>query len=178
MKLSKSLYTRGLQCSKSLWLKKYKPEVLTPPDKQTLAVFETGHRVGELACQLFPNGKEVPFKGTTFDEKISLTNKWMEEGIRDICEATFNYDDVLVMIDILHINDDGSVEIYEVKSSTEVKDIYLHDAAIQYYVLSGLGYPVKSVNIVHINNKYVREERLEIEKLFTIADVSDFVHTA
>ncbi|MDN5048576.1 WYL domain-containing protein [Aliarcobacter butzleri] len=29
MKLSKSLYTRGLQCQKSLWLKKYKKDVLT-----------------------------------------------------------------------------------------------------------------------------------------------------
>ncbi len=175
MNLSKSLYTRGLQCSKSLWLKKYRPDVLTPPDKQTLAVFETGHKVGELACQLFPNGKEVPFEGTTFDEKITLTKKWIEEGTRDIYEATFNYDDVLVMVDILHINDDGSVEIYEVKSSTEVKDIYLHDASIQYYVLKGLGYDVKKTSIVHLNNQYVREEHLEIDKLFTVADVSETV---
>lgn len=28
MKLSKSLYTTGIQCSKALWLKKYKSEVL------------------------------------------------------------------------------------------------------------------------------------------------------
>ncbi len=32
MNLSKSLYARGLQCSKSLWLKKYRSNVLTPPD--------------------------------------------------------------------------------------------------------------------------------------------------
>ena len=173
MNLSKSLYTRGLQCSKSLWLKKYRSDVLTPPDKQTLAVFEVGHRVGELACELFPNGREIPFEGTTFDEKIVLTRKWMKEGIQNIYEATFKYDNILVMVDILHINEDGSVEIYEVKSSTEVKDIYLHDASIQYYVLKGLGYDVKKTSIVHLNNKYVREESLEIDKLFTMADVSD-----
>ena len=69
MNLSKSLYIRGLQCTKSLWLKKYKPEVLTPPDKQTLAIFETGDKVGALACNLFPYGKEIPFEGTTFDEE-------------------------------------------------------------------------------------------------------------
>ena len=61
MTLSKSLYTRAIQCPKSLWLKKYKPEVLTPPDASAKAVFETGNAVGELACQLFPHGKEVPF---------------------------------------------------------------------------------------------------------------------
>lgn len=175
MYLSKSLYTRGIQCSKSLWLKKYRPDTLTPPDKQTLAVFEVGHRVGELACQLFPNGKEIPFDGCTFDQKIAMTQKWMDEGIKNIYEATFNYDNILVMVDILHINDDGSVEIYEVKSSTEVKDIYLHDASIQCYVLSGLGYDVRNTSIVHLNNQYVRGDELEIDKLFTIADVSSEV---
>ena len=175
MNLSKSLYTRGLQCSKSLWLKKYKKDVLTPPDAQAKAIFETGDKVGALACQLFPEGKEIPFEGTTFDEKIALTQRLMNEGIKNIYEATFNYDEVLVMVDILHINDDGSVEINEVKSSTEVKDVYLHDASIQYYVLNGLGFNVKQANIVHINNKYVRGDELEIDKLFSIVDVFDEV---
>jgi hypothetical protein len=175
MTLSKSLYTRGLQCSKSLWLKKYKKDVLTPPDAQAQAIFETGDKVGALACQLFPEGKEIPFEGTTFDEKIALTKQWMCEGVKNIYEATFKYDDILVMVDILHINDDGSIEINEVKSSTEVKDVYLHDASIQYYVLNGLGYDVKKTNIVHINNKYIRDEELEIDKLFSVVDVSDEV---
>lgn len=175
MNLSKSLYTRGLQCSKSLWLKKYKSEVLTPPDASAKAIFELGDKVGALACQLFPNGKKIPFEGTSFDEKIALTLRLMDEGEKNIYEATFKYDDVLVMIDILHINDDGSVEINEVKSSTEVKDVYLYDASIQYYVLNGLGYDVKKINIVHINNKYIRDDELEIDKLFSIVDVSDEV---
>ncbi|MCD6135291.1 DUF2779 domain-containing protein [Candidatus Bipolaricaulota bacterium] len=175
MNLSKSLYTRGLQCTKSLWLKKYNRDVLTPPGAQSQAVFATGDKVGALACELFPDGKEIPFEGTTFDEKIALTQRWMKEGITNIYEATFNFDNILVMVDILHINDDGSVEIYEVKSSTEVKDVYLHDASIQYYVLNGLGYTVKTSNIVHINNKYVRDDALEIDKLFTIANISDEV---
>lgn len=175
MNLSKSLYTRGLQCTKSLWLKKYKKEVLTPPDAQAKAIFETGDRVGALACQLFPDGREIPFEGTSFDEKIALTQRWIDEGIKNIYEATFNYDEILVMVDILHINEDGSIEINEVKSSTEVKDVYLHDASIQYYVLNGLGFNVKKTNIVHINNKYVRGDELEIDKLFSIVDVSDEV---
>lgn len=174
MTLSKSLYIRGLQCSKSLWLKKYKKDVLTPPDAQ--AIFETGNKVGALACQIFPDGREIPFEGTTFDEKIALTLKFIDEGVKNIYEAAFKYADILVMVDILHINDDGSVEINEVKSSTEVKDVYLHDASIQYYVLNGLGYDVKKTNIIHINNKYIRADELEIEKLFSIVDISDEIH--
>ena len=99
----------------------------------------------------------------------------MKEGITNIYEATFNFDNILVMVDVLHINADGSMEIYEVKSSTEVKNVYLHDASIQYYVLNGLGYKVNTTNIVHINNQYVRGDALEIDKLFTIDNITDEV---
>ncbi len=43
MNLSKSLYTKAIQCPKALCLKKYKKEILTPPDESALAVFETGN---------------------------------------------------------------------------------------------------------------------------------------
>ncbi len=170
MNLSKSLYTRGLQCPKSLWLKKNNKEVLT--DLEDTTVFEVGNKVGVLACKLFPSGKEIPYNGTTFEEKINLTKKYLKEGVKNIYEATFSFENIIIMIDVLHVNDDGSLEINEVKSSTEVKEIYLHDASIQYYVLNGLGFNVQKTNIVHINNNYVREEELEIEKLFSIINVT------
>jgi hypothetical protein len=175
MYLSKSQYIRGLQCVKSLWLKKYRSDQLTPPDSSAEATFEVGNRVGELACQLFPNGKEVPFDGTTFDEKIALTQQWIDEGVQNIYEASFSFDGIFIMIDILHRCEDGRVEIYEVKSSTEVKEVYLHDASVQHYVLEGLGFDVKATHIVHLNNQYVREQQLDIQQLFSIVNVSDEV---
>jgi len=48
MILSKSLYARVIQFPKALWLKKYKPSVLTPPDASIQAVFETGNAVGGM----------------------------------------------------------------------------------------------------------------------------------
>ncbi|GIT97991.1 DUF2779 domain-containing protein [Sulfurovum sp. TSL1] len=170
MILSKSLYTRGIQCPKSLWLKKYKPEVLTPPDASTQAVFETGNIVGELACQLFPDGKEVLFS-RDYGEMIATTKAYIDEGVQNIYEATFNYNGILVMVDILHVEPDG-IEIYEVKSSTSVKDIYLHDVSIQYYVLKNLGFAIKSANVVHIDNTYVRGDELDIDELFSVVDVT------
>jgi len=89
MRLSKSLYTRGLQCVKSLWIKKYNKAVLAQPDSSAQAVFETGDKVGGLACELFPNGREIPFDGTSFEEKIALTKQWMKEGLNNIYEAAF-----------------------------------------------------------------------------------------
>jgi hypothetical protein len=171
--LSKSLYTRAIQCPKSLWLKKYKPEVLTLPDTSHEAIFETGNAVGDLACQLFPNGQEIPYN-QNYDEMIAQTQALIEAGVPYIYEATFSYDGILVMVDILQVDETG-VSIYEVKSSTGVKEIYLHDVAIQYYVLSRLGFRVNGSYVIHIDNSYVRGDVLEIEELFCKVDVTDEV---
>ncbi|MFY9143120.1 DUF2779 domain-containing protein [Sulfuricurvum sp.] len=174
MTLSKSLYTRGIQCSKSLWLKKYSSEVLTPPDATALARFETGNIVGDLACALFPNGREVPYMEKNFAGMAELTREWMDEGLEYIYEATFIHEGIVVMVDVLRITPYG-VEIYEVKSSSEVKDIYLHDVSIQRYVLESLGHTVTNCYVVHIDTSYVRGDDLDLSALFTIADVSEAV---
>lgn len=175
MHLSKSLYTRGVQCPKSLWLKKYNPNVLTPPDTSKKAIFENGNKIGKLAWELFPKGKEVPHDKTSFANMIDLTQEYIDKGVKDIYEATFSYQSIIIMVDILHINKDGSVEINEVKSSTEVKEINLHDAAIQFYVLNGLGYDVNRVNIIHVNNQYIRSKELDVNELLISVDISDEV---
>jgi len=180
--LSKSLYTRGLQCTKVLWLKKYKKDVLTPPSEQALSVFKTGDVVGGLACDLFPRGKEIPFNRDKIDGMLELTKQYIDEGVKDIYEATFKYEGVLIMVDILHINDDGSVEIYEVKSSTwsakkKISEIqkYIEDASIQHYVLDGCGFEIKKTSIVLLNTDYIMGTELEIDKLFSIVDVTENV---
>ena len=168
--LSKSLYVRGLQCPKSLWLKKYKRDVL---DQNTdPAVFETGNIVGELACELFGGGKRIKFDGGSFDEKIVQTENFIKNGEKAIYEATFCFDEILVMVDILQVVD-GKLIINEVKSSTSLSDVYVDDASIQYYVISSLGYEVERINVIYLNNQYIRGEKLEFDKLFTVNDVTD-----
>ena len=171
MALSKSLYIRGLQCEKSLWLKKKKPGVLQAPDDGAQAIFDTGTSVGELACELFSGGERIEYAGD-FNAQMAKTKGLIERGTKVIYEATFCFDGILVMVDILRICEDGLI-INEVKSSTSVKDVYIDDASIQYYVISSLGYKVSGVNIIHIDNSYVRGEKLELEKLFHTEDVTE-----
>ena len=173
MALSKSLYIRGLQCEKSLWLKKKKPEVLQAPDDGAQAIFDTGTSVGELACELFSGGERIEYTGD-FGSQMAKTKKLIEHGARVIYEATFCFDSILVMVDILRIGKDELV-INEVKSSTSVKDVYIDDASIQYYVISSLGYKVSAININHIDNSYVRGEKLELDKFFYAEDVTEQV---
>ena len=167
--LSKSRYCKCVQCQKILWLKKYKPEYAVQTAKDS--VLENGSKVGELAKGLFGKYEDVEYN-EDLNVMIEKTQELLKNNSPIITEASFNYDNNFCSVDILKNNIDG-VEIYEVKSSTEVHDIYLDDVAYQYYVLSNLGLKVNRACIVYINNQYIRDEELEIDKLFNIEDITD-----
>ena len=65
------------------------------------------------------------------------------------------------------------MELYEVKSSTGMRDIYFDDVGFQCYVLSMLGYDIRRACFVHVNNQYVRHGDLDLQKLFAIEDITD-----
>ena len=168
--LSKSQFTRGLQCHKSLWLLKNRPELRAEPDAALQARFDAGTEVGILAQQLFPGGTALEYS-SGISRNISTTQKLIASGSDTIYEATFRHDNVLAMVDILHRRPDGW-ELYEVKSSTETKDIFINDTAIQYYVVTGAGISISRVFLVHLNNQYTRMGELDLHKLFAIDDVT------
>ena len=80
--LSKSKFVSGIQCEKKLWFdfnrKDLKPEI----DDQTQAVFDLGHRIGTLAQEMFPNGKDAtPEDFSNFQPSIENTKKWISEKV-------------------------------------------------------------------------------------------------
>lgn len=172
--LSKSLFMKGLQCHKSLWLHKYQPELLDEATDGQEALYQSGSEVGRLAQDLFPGGFTIPYEGLSHADQIGLTQREMEKGTKTIYEAAFSHDGVFVKVDILHKGKKGW-ELYEVKSSTKEKDEYLNDIAIQYYVVKGSGLDISKAALVHINPDYVRNGDIDARKLFTIRDVTDRV---
>lgn len=178
MYLSKSKYCDGVTCPKILWLKKNKPE-LFDASVMKQSVLETGNKVGDLAMGLFGEYVEV----TTIDDNgklnvskmIERTNEELSKGTENICEASFSYNGLYCAVDILKNHGNNNVEIYEVKSSKEVKDINIDDASYQNYVLTNLGYNVNKVHIVHINKKYVRHGEIDLNELFVIEEVTEKV---
>lgn len=169
--LSKSQFTRGVQCHKALWLYRNMPELRALPDAATEARFEAGKEVHAVARELYPGGVLIEYDREKFGEKIRETRDAIARGIGTIYEAAFSHDDVLVMVDILRKGARGW-ELCEVKSSSSVKDHHLPDAAIQYHVLEGAGLKMTKASIVHLNREYVRDGDLEIRKLFTVSDVT------
>jgi hypothetical protein len=171
MNLSKSRYTTGVTCSKKLWLSCYKKEEAC--DTGNDAVLENGNKVGDLARSLFGEYKLINFD-TNFQNMIDETNKLLENKPNIICEASFSYENNFCSVDILK-NDIDGVELYEVKSSTKVEDIYIEDITYQTWVLKKCGLNVKKSYLVHINNKYVKNGELDINELFHIEDLTDIL---
>jgi len=170
-RLSKSTYCDATQCNKILWLDKYKSNVAEEADNEDR--IETGQEVGELAKKLFGEGKDISYD-LGLAQMIIKTEEYIEEGTEIITEASFAYKNCFCSVDILK-NNHGKLEIYEVKSGTKETDRYVNDIAYQYYVLRNLGYIIDSANLVYINNKYIRKGELELDKLFTIDDITTTV---
>ena len=170
-RFSKSRYCSGVQCPKILWLKKNKPE-LFDSSVMNETILNTGNEVGDLAMGLFGDFTEVPFSENLSD-MIPATQKLLDNGVKNIAEASFSFDNCFCSVDILKNLGNNRVELYEVKSSTSVKDIYKDDVAYQNYVLTKLGFQVEKVCLVHINNQYVRQGDIELEKFFTIEDLTE-----
>ena len=170
MYLSKSKYCNAVQCKKMLWLNEYKPE-----EKESLneSVLENGTQVGELAKNLFGFHIDVSFN-ENLKQMIEDTKSLLYLDKVVITEASFEYDNNFCSVDILKKNK-SDFEIYEVKSSTEVKDIYKEDISYQYYILNNLGYNVTKASIVYINSQYERNGELNLKELFNIEDVTEYV---
>jgi hypothetical protein len=173
--LSKSTYIRGLQCEKSLYLYKHNYNLRDGVSSQLQAIFNQGTNVGLLSQQLFPNGADAsPSDHFKIQESVLKTKEFIERGESIIYEATFQYNGVLVALDIL-VKDKVGWKAYEVKSSTSISETYINDTAIQYYAITNSGIELKDISIVYINNQYIKKGDIDVKELFTIESVLERV---
>ena len=188
--LTKTLYNYGKQCHKLMYLyKHYKRhegdeeggeegitrEEYTP---QEISIMENGKKVGKLAQELFPGGVDCsPETFYNFSSSIPKTRKLISINMPVLYEAYFESSEVLVGVDILVKNKNGNGwDLYEVKSSTSVKNEHINDISLQYYILKQSGIVVNSANIIHIDSNYIWEGGpIDIHKLFRIVDVTEVV---
>jgi len=175
MQLSKSQYMRGLQCPKALWLFKYRQELMAEPDARRQHLFDTGHRVGELAQQLFPGGFEVAYRAGDYLGMIDETVQSIRQG-DVVYEGSFATGGVFVRADIL-VRNGEAWDLYEIKATARTKAVHKPDVAVQWYVI-GRHLPLGRAHLVHLNTDYVRDGALDVQNLFTIDDVTEAVEDA
>ena len=169
MILSKSKYTKGVICKKALWLSCYKDELKEEIANDTILL--NGKKVGELARGLFGDYELINFDSDHL-KMVNDTCKAMNNMANIICEASFIFNKCFCSVDILK-NDIDGVEIYEVKASTKINKIYYKDIAYQTWILKKIGINVKKSYIVYVNNKYIKEGSIDLNKYFVIEDVTD-----
>lgn len=171
--ITKSQFLKGIQCLKSLYLHKYQPELIPEVDESQKTLFQSGKEVGLIARGLFPGGVEIIFDPENFSKQLDQTKTGIKKGAKILYEAAFNHNGVFIKSDILKMGTKGW-ELYEVKSSTKIKeeDLHFEDVAFQCYVLNGIGLPISKAHLVHINNQYEKNGDIEVEKLFTINDIT------
>jgi hypothetical protein len=170
MNISKSNYISAKQCYKRLWLQKHQPEN-GEMDEVTKIRLDIGKAIEKLSWNLFPDGVLVEYDHN-ISNRTKVTKELLDNKIKIIYEAAFIYKNLIAICDIVVVSDEG-IEIYEVKSSTAMKDTYYDDISFQSYVVEQCGYKVSKANIIHINNEYERSGELEYDKLFKKVDVTD-----
>jgi hypothetical protein len=171
--LSKSKLMSSLQCAKRLYLEVHQPE-LADVSIDLEARFDTGHRVGEVARSLYPQGRLIPHgddPGAALQETAAaLAN----DGDLLLFEPAFRHGGVLIRADLL-FRRSGRYRLVEVKASTSIETHHYQDAAIQAWVIDGAGCPIDAVSIAHVDNTFVYLGGGDYQGLLKSVDVTEEV---
>jgi hypothetical protein len=163
--ISKTSFLKFDQCSKAFFLYKNFPYLRDKIGVDKQLTFKRGHDVGFFAQQLFPGGRDVSKETKNAAEALALTATLIAEKVPVIYEATFVFNGVLIMADILCLSEE-KYTAYEIKSSLKVSETYIKDACLQYYVLKNTLPGFDDLFLVTLNPDYVREAEIEPKKLF------------
>ena len=140
------------------------------------AKFQRGTDVGMLAHEVYPGGIDMsPNSPSQFPKKVKETwENLSKPEVNVMYEAVFQYNDTLIMLDMLVRDEDRWLAI-EVKSSLRLSDTYYNDAALQYYVLHGCGVPLSDFRLMYLNGEYEKQGPIDVHQLFKTESVMEFV---
>ena len=157
--LTKSEFLAWRDCAKSAWLARHRPDTVSarPPSAFDRMLMADGYAV------------EREFR--------SLVQGWPDAAECEF-QVTFESDGCLARVDLVRWRSDGSIDIFEVKSSTSLKSgtrDHLFDLAFQCDVARRAGVEVVNAYLVHVDGTYVRDGELVPEDLFVIVDATTMV---
>ena len=125
MDLSKTYFLQYLRCPESLWLLKNKPETY-PKGEFSLflnKLVKEGYEVEEYAKKMFSNSLDL----TDNNSPINTQEKLKEKYTFYFQPSFISNKGIFARIDVLQKLDNGSFHIYEVKSSTSIKQDKKHN---------------------------------------------------
>ncbi|GJL48877.1 DUF2779 domain-containing protein [Candidatus Nitrospira salsa] len=177
IRLSKSKFLSGLQCTKRLYYEVHTPELAGEIDPERQAIMNMGTEIGEIARRRFPHGILVTETYRQTSAALRRTTELVEDQTTSVIfEGAFEWQGTLVRADILERVEHDTWKLIEVKSTAKVKPIHIHDLAVQAEVLLGAGIQLVGFGLMHLNTRYVYEGGpLDLEALFIIEDLTEVV---
>ncbi len=171
--MTKSQYLAVKFCEKRGWLeqRKRKEEKQSAETKEKLS---NGITVGDCAKKYFGDYEEVEWTYKK-SEMVDNTLLYINAGVKTIAEATFMANGCYCQADLVRVLDDGSLNVYEVKSSANVKEYHILDMAFQYYTITNAGFKINAFFHMGVDSKYVRVGELNLQELFKVQDFTDRV---
>ncbi len=168
--LSKTKLMRGYQCLKSIYLTVHQKELEPPVTPELQAIFDQGNEVGVEARTRFPNGVLVDNPAWDFFGALKKTRDLLKEETEVIFEAAFEYQGCFARADVIvYSHETKRWSIFEVKSTTKVKEEHYHDVGLQAWIMANAGLPIEKISIMHLNNEC---KFPNLEKLFTTEDIT------
>ncbi len=176
MQLSKSEYMMYLKHPAWVWYKKHDKAKLPEIDAATQAMFDAGAAFEAYAEQRFENGHKLGFDN--YQEYLDLPDRTRAvlAGDTDILlQGRFVGDHITCICDGVVKVDQETLDIYEIKSSTKVKDEHISDLGFQLVVLEQAGWRVRNVHIIHVDTAYTRQGDIDPFGISLSVDVTDRV---
>jgi hypothetical protein len=158
LQLSKTDFLQFLHCAKSLWLLRRKP-----------TLYQHGP-FSDYLQKIVTEGYEIElYLKTYFSSQVDAVKYSYQTGFK-------TGEGLYAIADCTRQNDDGTIDIYEVKSSTSVQrgspQNQIKDASFQKIAAEGAGFKVARVFIVHLNSQYARNGAIDTDELLVFADVT------
>lgn len=152
--LSKTRLMRGYQCLKSIYLTIHNKEFEPPVTPDLQAIFDQGNIVGAEARKKYPMGVMVENPAWDFYGALRKTRDLLEKETEVIFEPAFEYKGCFARADIIiYSRETKRWSVFEVKSTTKVKDEHLDDVGLQAWIMANAGLPIEKVCIMHLNSE-------------------------
>jgi len=178
VQLSKTDYTTYLKHPAWLWLRKHDKQKLPPIDPALQAIFDTGHEFEQYAETQFPDGITIGFDSyNQYRTLPARTTAALESGAKTIFQGRFEAERLTFICDVIQVVGQDEVDLFEIKSSTSAKPEHIVDLAFQMVVLEKCGFKVRNIAVIHVDNQYVRNGKVDPAGITATTDVTESVKT-
>jgi hypothetical protein len=172
--LTKSNFNSYLVHPAKLWLAKHDPEKLPPWDEASEALAVQGRQIEAIARRRWSDGLMI--SGSLFDTP-DITRVTAQKGIEVIFEgAVLTSRKLYAAADVLVKQPDETWDLYEIKSSTKVRDDQINDVAFQMAAFREAGWKMGRAYVMHVNGAYIRKGDINAAEFITVVEVTEAVN--